>query len=149
MLTPDQRGELEGVVRKHSASAAQARRARCVLLWADGERRMDIRAKLACNDAFITRWTAAHDEQGLAGLVSRYPGRKPASPVARLEARVLDRTLKYKPKDGSMHWSTRKLAAELGDVSFMTVQRVWSKHGIRPHRLERHIQRPGFRGQGG
>ena len=139
MLTPDQREELEAMLRKHSGGAAQARRARCVLLWADGERRMDIRSKLACNDAFVTRWTSGYRDQGVAGLVSLYPGRKPVKPVARLEARVLERTLKHKPKDGSTHWSTRKLAAELGDVSFMTVQRIWSKHGVRPHRLERHM----------
>jgi transposase len=139
MLTAAQREELEAMLRKHSAGAAQARRARCVLLWADGERRVDIRSKLACNDAFVTRWTRAYGEQGAAGLVSLYPGRKPVKPVARLEARVLERTLKHKPKDGSTHWSTRKLAAELGDVSFMTVQRIWSKHGVRPHRLERHM----------
>jgi hypothetical protein len=33
-------------------------------LWADGERRVDIRSKLGCNDAFVSRWTAAFDEQG-------------------------------------------------------------------------------------
>ena len=57
LLTDDERGQLEAVIRKRSGSAALARRARCVLLWADCERRVDIRAKLACNDAFITRWT--------------------------------------------------------------------------------------------
>ena len=30
-------------------------------------------------------------------------------------------------------------AAELGDVNFMAVQRIWRKHGVRPHRLERHM----------
>ena len=138
-LTPTEREQLQAMLRKHSADASQARRARCVLLWADGQRRVDIRAKLACNDALVTRWTRAYGEQGLAGLVSLYPGRKPAKPVARLEARVLDRTLKHKPKDGSTHWSSRKLAAELGDISFMTVQRIWNKHGVRPRRLERHM----------
>ena len=34
-LTADERGELEAVIRKRSGSAALARRARCVLLWAD------------------------------------------------------------------------------------------------------------------
>ncbi|MEA3095048.1 MAG: hypothetical protein QOJ04_6390 [Caballeronia sp.] len=36
------------------------------------------------------------------------------------------------------HWSTRKLAAQLG-VPFMTVQRIWCKHDIRPHRLDTHM----------
>ena len=53
---------------------------------------------------------------GLAGLVSLHPGRAPTRPVAKLEARVLDRTLKHLPSDGSTHWSRRRLAAELSDV---------------------------------
>ncbi len=63
----------------------------------------------------------------------------PQQPPAKLEARVLNHTLKRKPKDGSTHWSSRKLAEELGDVSFSTVQRIWRAHGVRPHRLERHM----------
>jgi transposase len=139
MLTNEQRSELGAVMRKRHGSAALARRVRCVLLWADGERRVDIRSKLGCNDAFVSRWTAAFDEQGLAGLVSLHPGRAPARPVAKLEARVLNRTLKHLPRDGSTHWSSRKLAGELGDVSFSAVQRIWRKHGVRPHRLDTHM----------
>jgi transposase len=139
MLTSEQRTELDAVMRKRHGNAALARRARCVLLWAAGERRVDVRSKLACNDAFVTRWTSAYDAQGLAGLVSLHPGRAPKRPVAKLEARVLERTLKHLPKDGSTHWSSRKLAAELGDVSFSAVQRIWRKHGVRPHRLDTHM----------
>lgn len=51
-LTEQERDELEAVIRKRHGSAAFARRARCALLWADGERRVDIRSKLACNDGF-------------------------------------------------------------------------------------------------
>lgn len=135
----DERSELKAVIRKRSGSAALARRARCVLLWADGARRVDIRNKLGCNDGFLTRWTKAFELGGLAGLVSLHPGRAPARPVAQIEARVLNKTLKHKPKDGSTHWSSRKLAAELGDFSFSAVQRIWRKHGLQPHRLERHL----------
>ena len=138
-LSSDQRDELRSVLRQRHGNAAVIRRARCVLLWADGERRVDIRDKLACNDAFVTRWTAAFDSQGLIGLVSLHPGRAPKQPVAKLHARVLERTLKRLPRDGSTHWSSRKLAAELGDVSFSTVQRIWRKHGVRPHRLDTHM----------
>ena len=138
-LTKQERDELEAVIRKRHGSAAFARRARCVLLWADGERRVDIRTKLACNDGFVTRWTRAFELEGLAGLVSLHPGRAPERPVAKLEARVLNKTIKHKPSDGSTHWSSRKLAAELGDVSFSAVQRIWRKHGLQPHRLDRHL----------
>ena len=139
MLTSEQRAELDAVMRKRHGNAALSRRARCVVLWAAGERRVDIREKLACNDAFVTKWTTSFDSQGLAGLVSLHPGRAPKVPTAKLEARVLNRTLKHLPRDGSTHWSSRKLANELGDVSFSAVQRIWRKHGVRPHRLDTHM----------
>jgi len=69
-LTADERSELEEVTRKHSGSATLARRAHCALLWVDGERRVDIHAKLACNDAFVTRWNKVFELQGLARLVA-------------------------------------------------------------------------------
>src|SRR5258708_3983419 len=40
--------------------------------------------------------------------------------------------------DGSTHWSTRKLAERLG-ISHMRVARIWAKHGLKPHRLERYM----------
>jgi len=51
----------------------------------------------------------------------------------------LARTTKHLPADGSTHWSSRKLAAELGHISHMTVARIWAKHGIQPHRLEGYL----------
>lgn len=138
-LSEQNMAELQSVMRKQTGNAALARRARCVWLCATGARRVDIRHALGCDDGFISRWTRAYAASGLAGLVSHHPGRAPARPVAKLEARVLDRTLKSKPRDGSTHWSSRKLAAELGDVSFSAVQRIWRKHGVRPHRLDTHM----------
>jgi transposase len=55
-----------------------------------------------------------------------------------LEARILDWTVKRKPSDGSTHWSTRKLAAKL-KISHMMVARVWKKHALSPHRIERYM----------
>jgi len=138
-LNEQEMAELQSVMRKQTGNAALARRARCVLLCATGVRRVDIRQTLGCDDGFISRWTRAYATSGLAGLVSHHPGRVPLRPVAQLEARVLDRTLKTKPRDGSTHWSSRKLADELGDVSFSAVQRIWRKHGVRPHRLDTHM----------
>ena len=138
-LTADERDELEAVIRKRSGSAALARRARCVLLWATASGAWTSAPSWPATTASSRRWTQAFELQGLAGLVSLHPGRAPVRPVAKLEARVLNKTLKHKPTDGSTHWSSRKLAAELGDVSFSAVQRIWRKHGVQPHRLERHL----------
>src|SRR6185295_12655562 len=76
-------------------------------------------------------------ESRLAGLFSRHRGQKAEILTPKLEARILDATRRA-PSDGTTHWSTRRLGAHLS-LSHMMVQRVWAKHGIRPHRLERYM----------
>jgi len=56
---------------------------------------------------------------------------------AKLEAQILA-AARQTPKDGSTHWSTRKLAAELG-TNHTRVARVLAKAGLQPHRLRRYL----------
>ena len=138
-LKQGERQELNQWVRGQSRDAAQARRARLILLLADGERYGLIRDKLDCDTNFIARWKSRFVGQGLAGLYSRHCGKAPSPGSERQEARILKWTTQRKPADGSTHWSSRKLSLELGDVSHTTIARVWTKHGIKPHRLERYM----------
>jgi transposase len=110
-----------------------------ILLLADGERYGLIREKLNCDTNFIARWKSRFDAERLAGLYSRHAGRAARKGSERQEARILKWTTQRKPADGSTHWSSRKLSLEMGDVSHMSVARVWAKHGIKPHRLERYM----------
>ena len=134
-----ERRELNRWVRGQSRDAAQARRARLILLLADGERSGLIRDRLDCDTNFIGRWKSRFVAERLAGLYSRHSGRMPDKGSERQEARILKWTTQRKPEDGSTHWSSRKLSVALGDVSHMTIARVWAKHGIKPHRLERYM----------
>ena len=126
-------------MRGQSRDAAQARRARLILLLADGERSGLIRDKLDCDTNFMGRWKSRFVAERLAGLYSRHSGRMPDKGSERQEARILKWTTQRKPQDGSTHWSSRKLSLALGDVSHMTIARVWAKHSIKPHRLERYM----------
>src|SRR5258707_13914267 len=54
-----------------------------------------------------------------------------------MEARILEWTRRA-PRDGSTHWSTRKLAAHLG-VHHMMVARVWKRARLQPQRIERYM----------
>ncbi len=76
---------------------------------------------------------------GWRGCSPATPGRPRYTLTDRIEARVLAWTTKHPPSDGSTHWSSRKLAAELGMLSHMTVTRIWATHGIKPHRLEGYL----------
>lgn len=83
----------------------------------DGDSRDSIMSRLGCDSRFIARWSSRFLAERLAGMHARHPGRAPKQPPAKLEARVLNYTLKRKPTDGSTHWSSYKLAAELSNVS--------------------------------
>jgi len=138
-LTESERMELQRQAGVRNGRADSARHARLILLLADGLTWAEIRAKLDCNDSYISRWSKRFAAERLGGLFARYAGRARYKVTDRIEARVLARTTKHKPNDGSTHWSSRKLAAELGDISHMTVRRIWVKHGIKPHRLEGYL----------
>ena len=138
-LTDTERAQLLLAARSRTVRAADVRRAKLILMLEDGESRDGIMSALGCDSRFIARWSGRFLNERLAGMYARHPGRAPVQPPAKLEARVLNRTLKHKPADGSTHWSSYKLAAELGDVSVSAVQRIWRKHGIKPQRLERHM----------
>ena len=125
-LTEGERQELESLQRKRTAAIAQVRRARLILMLDDGASRDTIKSELKCDSRFIATWKTRFAGERLAGLHGRHPGRAPRRGLARLEARVLNYTLK------------RKLAAELG-VTFMDIQRIWQRHDLKPHRLEGHL----------
>jgi transposase len=140
-LTDGERMELQRQATVRTGRADAARRARLVLLLADGATWAEIRSKLDCSDSYIYRWRERFEAERLAGLFGRHAGRQRYKVTDRLEARVLAWTTKRKPVDGSTHWSSRKLAAELGGgISHMTVTRIWAKHSLKPHRLEGYIE---------
>src|SRR5260370_29056220 len=140
ILTDSERMELETQAKARTVRADSSCRARLILLLAEGRTWAEIRAKLDCSDSYIDRWSKRFSTDRLAGLFARHAGRERYKVTDRLEARVLARTTKHTPADGSTHWSSRKPAAELGgDISHMTVARIWAKHGIKPHPLEAYL----------
>src|SRR6218665_3386774 len=139
-LTEAEIVELRQQANGRSVRADLARRARLILRLAEGLTWSAIRAKLDCNDSYIALWSKCFAADRLAGLFYRHAGRQRYKATDLLEAGLLARTTQHKPADGSTHWSTRKLAAELGgDISHMTVARIWAKHGLKPHRHEGYL----------
>lgn len=136
-LTNVERMELERRVSSRKGRADEARRARCLLLLAEGTSWVRIRAQLGCHDSYIARWRARFAAERLAGLYSRHRGQPTTVLTPKLEARILDLTRRG-PQDGSTHWSTRRLGKALG-LSHMMVARIWARHGLQPHRLERYM----------
>jgi len=136
-LTTEERRVLLALTRSRTSAAADVKRARLIMMLDEGLSWSAISAQLPCTPDYISRWKGRFDTERLGGLYARHRGRAPADDTARLEARVLAWTQRP-PTDGSTHCSTRKLGAALG-ISHMMVARIWAKHGLKPHRLERYM----------
>jgi len=136
-LQNSDREELERRCRSQSMRAGDVRKARLLLLLSDGVPYTEIQRLLGCSSAYISRWRKRFEKEGLAGLRGQYKGREATVLTPALEARILAKT-REKPPDGSTHWSTRKLARELG-IRHQLVAIVWSRAGLKPHRMERYM----------
>ena len=136
-LTPEERDELQSRIRMRSLRAEDHRRAKLILLLDAGRSYSEIQEALPCDATYVSRWKRRFLMGRVGGLFSRHPGRAPHKRTPQLEARILYWTAK-KPADGSTHWSVRKLANQLG-VPKSTVERVWRRAGLKPHRLERYM----------
>ncbi|HLE61141.1 MAG TPA: IS630 family transposase [Thermoanaerobaculaceae bacterium] len=137
MLTVEQRRELEARVRSRNLRAGDVRKARLVLMLAEGFSYRAVQDALGCSSAYVARWKTRFEAEGLAGLYGRHQGRRATVLTPAMEARILAKT-RTAPKDGSTHWSTRRLAKALG-VNHTLVARVWARAGIKPHRMARYM----------
>jgi transposase len=136
-LTEDQGLELSRIAQSRSLPAGYVFRAKLILMLAEGASFNAIKQRLQTTAPTIIRWKQRFLSFGLDGLDTYHPGQAAAVLTPALRARILAATRK-KPRDGSTHWSCRKLAAALG-VSKDAVHRTWQEAGLKPHRLERYM----------
>jgi len=115
-------------------------RARVILMLAEGRSYAEVQKRLNTTAPTISKWRKRFLQQRMDGLLQeRHPGQKPSVITPQLQAKVLAAT-RRKPRDGSSHWSCRKLAKQLG-ISKDVVHRIWRTAGLQPHRLERYMAR--------
>jgi transposase len=137
-LTVDERTELQRRVRSLKIRAEDARRARVILMLADGASYSTIETTIPCYRDYINRWRRRFLAGRLEGLCPRYRGASPWILTPSMEARILAKT-RQPPPDGSTHWSTRKLARLL-QIHHNLVAKAWRRAGLQPHRFERSMQ---------
>ena len=128
-LTDDQQRELSRLARSGRTSVRLAQRAQIVLLAAQGLQNKDIAAQLGIGRVQVARWRERYLEGGLQGIERDLP--RGAPPVKLDVAQLVELTTQTAP-EAATHWSTRKMAAQLG-VSASTVMRHWQAHGLKPH----------------
>jgi transposase len=137
ILTDSQQVELSRIVQSRSLPAGYVFRARLILMLAEGSSYNTIKERLGTTAPTISRWKQRFLAAGLDGLDTSHPGQPASVLTPKLRARILSAT-RRNPRDGSTHWSCRRLTAELG-ISKDAVHRVWQQAGLKPHRLERYM----------
>lgn len=76
LLRDGDRDQLEGWLRSRSLSSGLAKRARMILLAADGVGNRAIAQRVGASPTTVIEWRTRYDERGLAGLVDRERGQK-------------------------------------------------------------------------
>jgi transposase len=127
------RQRLEALVSDRNTPQKHVRRARIVLLSADGVGTKAVMAATGTSKTTVWRWQARFMEQGVAGLLrdkTRPPGRAPVADDRA--AAIVAMTLKPPPHEAT-HWTARAMAKAVG-LAVSTVQNIWKAHGLAPHR---------------
>jgi len=136
-VTEGQKRELELLVRNGSSTQKVALRCRIVLLAHQGIANASIANQLKVSRPTVLALRSAFTRDGLLAITGvRRRKRSPKVLTPELERQILDTTLKTRPGDGGTHWSVRTLAAQLR-ISRTIVHRVWQRHDVQPHRVER------------
>ena len=132
-VSPAERAELERLQRAPSTPAGLSRRARAVLLMAQGVSGVEIAERIGYTVVQVSRIRRRYADGGVAGLSDRPKSGRPPTVTARKRAQIVALTLKP-PGRGVTHWTTREVARTAG-VSHSTVHRIWQAHALQPHRV--------------
>ncbi|MGD0793940.1 MAG: IS630 family transposase [Terriglobales bacterium] len=134
-LTEREREELLQISKLRSTPQSVALRVRIVLRASEGIANTVLARQLSTTLPTVLLWRARYQAEGLAGILEDRPrSGRPKEISAQQEAALLETTLHRTPKDAT-HWSVRSMAKTQG-VSAATVQRIWKKHHLQPHRVE-------------
>ncbi|MCC5025208.1 MAG: helix-turn-helix domain-containing protein [Candidatus Synoicihabitans palmerolidicus] len=89
-MRPEERDQLEEMIRQPKAQARYVERARIVLWAAEGQRNKQIAQRLGTREARVSRWRTRFEREGLEGLHDAPRlGRPPRKEGEDLQARVL------------------------------------------------------------
>src|ERR671925_98305 len=142
-ITDEERAELQRRVRAHPTPQRAAKRARIVLLAADGIPNRQIAPIVGMNEHTVAQWRRRFETERLAGLDDR---KRPGRPLVYDHDQRLRivATVTQEPPDPASHWSHSRLAKELADIGISASQigRILADLDIKPHRVRSWITRP-------
>lgn len=133
-LNTDDRQRLAAIVADRNSPQKHVWRAQIVLLTADGCGTAEIMRRTDTSKTAVWRWQERFMTDGVSGLMrdKTRPSRIPPLGT-EVEQHVVARTLEDPPGE-TTHWTAAAMAREAG-ISVSSVQRIWRKHGLQPHRM--------------
>jgi transposase len=132
-LTEEERQRLHTLAHARSGKRNETRRAQAILLAAQGVPNRHIARQVGLHFNSVGKTRARFVLERLGALQDRpRRGRKPTVP-AEVKRRILSEVTQ--PPPGLARWSVRTMAAHQG-VSKATVQRLWAKNDLKPHRTK-------------
>jgi len=129
--------QLTSIANSRSLPHGLVRRARIVLMAAEGAPNRAIAKEVSLSAQMVSKWRRRYLDQGLSGLHDELRPGRPRSISDERIAVLIRKTLQTKPQDGT-HWTIRSVAKETR-LSRPTVHRIWQAFGLQPHR-QRHFK---------
>ena len=134
-LNDSERKQLIAISRQRVSPRGIVLRINIILGAADGIANRVLARSLSTSVPTVLLWRKRYESDGLPGILEDLPrSGRPKQITAEQEAAIVEATMKTTPKDAT-HWSLRTMAAAQ-KVSAATVQRIWAKHKLQPHRVE-------------
>jgi len=136
-LSKEEDEQLTSIANSRSLPHGLVRRARIVLMAADGVPNRAIAEKVNLSAQMVSKWRNRFLQQGISGLHDELRPGRPRSISDEKVALLIRKTLQTKPQDAT-HWTIRSVAKETR-LSRPTVHRIWQTFGLQPHR-QRHFK---------
>jgi transposase len=133
-LNETDRHQLMAIVADRNSPQKHVWRAQIVLLTADGCGTMELTRRAGTSKTSVWRWQDRFMAEGVPGLLRDKTRRSRIPPLGpEVEARVVAATQTAAPGE-TTHWTSVAMAKHIG-ISVSSVQRIWRKHGLQPHRM--------------
>lgn len=134
-LSESERKRLLALSRHRSTPRGIVLRLSIVLGAAEGIANHALARKLSTSLPTVLLWRRRFDSGGLFAVLEDRPrSGRPKQISEQREAALVEATIRTTPSDAT-HWSVRTMAASQ-KLSPATVQRIWKKHKLQPHRVE-------------
>lgn len=143
-ISDEERLELERRVRAHTTPQRMLKRARIVLLAAEGVSIRRIAGVVGMDQHYVGVWRRRFEAERLAGLEDRPRSGRPRVYGHDDRVKIVAKATSERPEVES-HWSHRLLASELAEevgISESQVGRILAELDIKPHRVRSWLHRP-------